>query len=302
MPFGKYFLAFLVVIAGMCMGQIEAQTSANPFDIVWHSSDEQVLTVVPLTGNPFDIVPRAGSTQPLAVNEPSSPKQTVAQRLTTPASRDAYRQLIFFLLLDGFILFTILYLLFGQWLRKVWQSIRNPQLLAALYREWGGRVHFPLLMWYGFFVYSLSTTLLLGALHLGLMPVASRVPWRQWVLFLAATAGWLVVRHLLLRVVGAIFRSESLRLYSFAITTYNVVLGVVFIPIALAWAYGLPSWHGALVWISGGLLLLAYIYRAMSLLAHVGVAMLKRPFLFLLYICAVEIAPIVVAVKFLSKL
>ncbi len=298
MPFGKKTLWLVIEVATVLLvaGGLGAQATTNPFDIVRQPEKEE-LAVVPLTGNPFDIIARAGSTRPLPrVEAVAPPSATVEEKLTTAASRNDFRQFLFFLLVDGFVLFAMLYLLVGSWLGKAWQGVRNPQLLQLLYREWNGRVRWPARVWYAFFVFAVSVLLFQIALWWQWLP-AGRSPWLLWGYLLAAVAGWLLWRHLLLALVGAIFQSESLRFYNFAIVTFNGLLGVLLLPLAAVWAYGPEAWRSGLLWLSVGLWAGAYMYRTMSVLLQRGAQALRSPFLFLLYICAVESAPALVAAK-----
>ncbi len=302
MPFGKQICAFARIVALLLAGgALWAQGSTNPFDIV-REPEAEALVVVPVTGNPFDIIPRAGSTQPLAIAAPApAPAEKVTEKLTTSASRDDFRQFIFFLLLDGFVLFTILFLMFGSWLGKAWQGVRNPQLLHLLYREWNGRVRLPMWVWYVFFAYGLSSLIFLVTLSWGWLP-ADRPPWQLWGLMFGGVALWLLARHLVLWLVRVVFQSEALRYYNFTIATFHSLLGVVLLPLAAVWAYGPEAWHGWLFWATAGSMLGVYMYRTMSVLLQRGQAVLQSPFLFLLYICAVELAPVVVAVRALQHI
>lgn len=301
MPFGKQICAFARIATLLLAGSVLwAQGSTNPFDIV-REPEAEALVVVPVTGNPFDIIPRAGSTRPVVLPEPQpAPAETVTEKLTTAASRNDFRQFIFFLLLDGFVLFTILFLMLGTWLGKAWQGVRNPQLLHLLYREWNGRVRWPAWVWYAFFVYGLSAVLFLVLLSWGWLP-ANRPAWQLWGVLCGGTALWFMGRHLLLSLVRAIFQSEALRYYNFTIAVFHSLLGVVLLPLAAVWAYGPVEWHGGLLWATAGLMVGGYMYRTMSVLLQRGQAILRSPFLFLLYICAVELAPVFVAVKVLQN-
>ena len=300
MPFGKQIFALARIAALLLAGSVLwAQGSTNPFDIV-REPEAEALVVVPVTGNPFDIIPRAGSTRPAALPEPPpAPAETVTEKLTTAASRNDFRQFIFFLLIDGFVLFTILFLMLGSWLGKAWQGVRNPQLMHLLYREWNGRVRWPAWVWYSFFVYSLSAVLFMALLSWGWLP-AHRPAWQLWGLLFGGTALWFMGRHLLLWLVRAIFQSEALQYYNFTIAAFHSLLGVVLLPLAAVWAYGPAEWHRGLLWATAALMLGVYMYRTMSVLLQRGQSVMRSPFLFLLYICAVESAPVFVAVKVLQ--
>jgi len=92
--------------------------------------------------------------------------------------------------------------------------------------------------------------------------------------------------------------TETAKEYIQNILIYNLVLGILLLPLLLLIVY---TYHELFLYIAGGLVLIMIFLRFMR-----GVAIgLSDPkfslFHLFLYLCTLEILPLVVAAKFLSK-
>jgi hypothetical protein len=109
-----------------------------------------------------------------------------------------------------------------------------------------------------------------------------------------------ILKHILLKIVGAIFPIEKeLGTYSFTIIVFQIILGIALLPFMIFIAYGTEELipyaiYGAFIMIG-----IFYIYRSLRGLFIGNRFLAYHKFHFLLYICTVEIAPLVVLLKVL---
>ncbi len=106
-------------------------------------------------------------------------------------------------------------------------------------------------------------------------------------------------KHVMVNGVSYIFSKEQeARRYNFLIIVFNCVLGLFLIPFNFLIAFARDSDYRSLLafWMLG-LVLIFYFYRALRS-TSIGIKFLSSsPFHFLLYLCTVEIAPVLFLIK-----
>jgi hypothetical protein len=95
---------------------------------------------------------------------------------------------------------------------------------------------------------------------------------------------------------------QEIEAYSFILSNTNKALGFIIVPLLFLIAYTPDSAQVMALYFSFILLGLIYIYRTLKGLATAGSIILFHKFHFFVYLCAVEIAPIVIVLKLLSIL
>jgi hypothetical protein len=119
---------------------------------------------------------------------------------------------------------------------------------------------------------------------------------------MSAVAAIYLLKHLQLFILTLIFPFKGeVSLYSFIISNSNKVLGIVLVPLVFLSAYVPTMLQSSFLWFTLGVLGLAYLYRSFRGLIISGNYLLYNKFHFLLYLCAVEIAPILLLVKIILK-
>ena len=117
---------------------------------------------------------------------------------------------------------------------------------------------------------------------------------------IAVMAFWLG-KHLLLTFIGSVFPVEKeVRIYNMTIIVFNLILGIVLIAGNGLFAHGpeglkLPLFYLLLATIAG-----IYLFMILRSLFSAGRFLSFHKFHFLLYICTVEIAPVLILVKWLT--
>lgn len=112
-----------------------------------------------------------------------------------------------------------------------------------------------------------------------------------------------ILKHIQLKVVSAILPFPlEVDFYNFTISNTNKILGYVLLPILFLLAYMPLGTQTTVLYGSFGLLGCIYFYRTLKGLAMAGSVILFHKFHFLVYLCAVEIAPLLILLKLLSIL
>lgn len=124
-----------------------------------------------------------------------------------------------------------------------------------------------------------------------------------WELFLYSNIAFIAIylgKYLFIRFAGWVFNvQESADIYAFIVFLVNKMIGVVLLPLLLVMAYSSGQTNGILLTVSlfvvGGLL----IYRYIMSLSRVTKNLQISPFHFFIYLCGVEIIPLLLIYKVL---
>lgn len=120
-------------------------------------------------------------------------------------------------------------------------------------------------------------------------------------LFLAASALLFCiysVKYLFLHFMGWVFNArEAATEYSFIVFLINKVMGIVLLPFLLLLAYAASTWVPVLITAVFCIVAIFFGMRYLVLLTRVRKALPVNAFHFLIYICAVEVLPLLVIYK-----
>jgi hypothetical protein len=174
---------------------------------------------------------------------------------------------------------------------QIFKALTRSNHLNILYRSQNTQMLYNRLLFYGFFFLSGGLFLYLALDFLNLDYWESGF---LLLLFCVLLVGLIYgLKHLVLRFIGWVFQVEKLMdEYSFIISIFNAALGLLLIPVAAMLAFG-PDKAIAASTMAGlllfaGLLLLRQFRVAVATLNKV----LPFAFHFFVYLCAVEIAPV----------
>ncbi len=189
---------------------------------------------------------------------------------------------------------------FGRELQEWWRALWNSNLAFQLQRnrEYALTLHGILL--FVLFAASMGTWVWIGLNLLGV----ERLPFNQPLHLLNCIVSVVFViflRDAMRRLTGMLFRAEEvMAFFGFEIALLQALVAVLLIPLLFALAYAAPHWQRTMLVMSSVLLAGMFLLRmfrgwmAASALRH------YNPFGFLLYICALEVAPVAVAAKVVS--
>ncbi|MCB0704049.1 MAG: DUF4271 domain-containing protein [Saprospiraceae bacterium] len=290
--FCKYLFLFLFLNVLFGVSVLDAQRSDNPFDIQpAPGTTENHAEQVPLTGNPFDLrIPPKEWKTPVVPIPGSRPMEEIALEVQKSG------RFRFVLVLSILILLTFSVSLFRSIIQKTYRSFLNDNFMNQVHREQAGLTSWPYLVLYGVFLFHLGTFVYLAGLEKNLFPdnaYGSHL-WRV----IGVVSGLIFTKHLVLTLMGGLYPlQKETGQYSFSLIIFGIMCGLILIPFNLLLAYGPENLRPGMIYAVLAILLLLYLYRSVRGVL-IGARLLSmHQFHFLLYICTVEIAPIIWLVK-----
>lgn len=89
-------------------------------------------------------------------------------------------------------------------------------------------------------------------------------------------------------------------LYAFVVVVFGILIGLILAPVNVFLAYAEPEIAQKIVIMGSILILFIYLFRALRSLTLVQNYIFSNFFHFLLYLCAVEIAPVLLLLKIIN--
>jgi hypothetical protein len=251
----------------------------NPFELTYREGYKESLKKV--SENPFEKLN--------PVKEVSTEEIMVKPLLTEQSTN-------FFLLITLLLMLALLLTFLRSFAIASVGALGRDNLFNFLYREMSGRGVLPYVLLYIFFIINLgiffhfSMPVLLDTMHSIFKP-------DYYVLFFLPFI-LLGLRHLLLTFIGFVFPvKKEMDRYQFLMVVTGISIGLLIAPVNIFFPYMNEEWKqifilGILIFL--GLILFYHYLRGLTLGARfIG----SHQFHFLLYICTVEIAPVLILVK-----
>jgi hypothetical protein len=237
----------------------------------------------------------SGLSQPLPFLH-TAPPDLLLQELVPEEFKNNW---IFWILLAGFSILTITRYYHAKRLKLLGSSIFKRAAALQLIREspvYSHRSFFPMLS-----IYVISLTLLIHQSMEISSPgsgtgIMSLLVFGQ---FLGFYIAYVLLKFLVIWLISVTFKNtETAKEYIQNILIYNLVLGILLLPLLLLIIY---TYHELFLYIAGGLVLIIMGLRFIRGIA-IGLSDPKFTLFHLfLYLCTLEILPIAFAAKFLSK-
>ncbi len=303
-------LAFMLSVALVSLNPSRVLAQApSPFDLIPRldeAAQKVALGIVDTvtmadaglavpTANPFDII-RDGGRQPtvqridpiVAAGLERVPGTAVG------AARSTFDTLLIFVLL---LLLSITYLLQGGALRRMFGAAFNQNSLSRLMRE-QQRGNF--LLWG--FLGALIVASLAYVTARELRPGWLATRWTALDGFIVAVLGLSLGKLGALQILKAAFPLDKpVSRYQMLILIWLGILGVVGFPLLVLVSLGPAPVAHVVAWGVGPLIVVALLLRSISAFASAGGVATKYPAHFLLYLCALEIGPLIVMVTWLAR-
>jgi hypothetical protein len=222
------------------------------------------------------------------------PLPSTPERVEAPGPKTALNLVLIFGAIFALLAWSMS--LNRELLQKVYRAALNENLSSLLFRE----QRFATTQ---YLYYTIYLIFFLGG-GMFLYFVAREFGWNAW-LFQSVWAciGLVTVvymlRHLSLSILGNTYPiDKETSHFSFSILLHNILLGIGLIPVNLILAFGPEGLYRGVV--VAGLVLcgLVYIMRQFRGLLISGSLLGANPFRFFIYLCAVEILPLITLVKF----
>ena len=243
-------------------------------------------------GNPFEL--QGESRNP---NRKQDTVQTPTKEGSkTKATQSADNNFLFGIVAFMLILLTLLVTLYRSLLQKIYRAFLNDNFLAMIHREEGSIVSIPyLILYFMFFVNGGILIFLLlrfyGQLDENLFKTLCQC--------IFGLMGIFFLKHLSLKIMANVFPvAKEIKQYSFMIIIFSIILGITLVPINIMLAY-LPAAAGQwIIYLTFLLILLIYLFRALRAIFLSSKYITFYKFHFFMYLCTVEIAPVLILVKF----
>lgn len=283
----------------------DINSSNNPFELAPRLEKIALIHEIPAQGarktdtdNPFDLTTTTRNTAPVptpAALKSSPPLEAGKTPLPSTTNEGTLLAVIVGLLLT----MTISLLFFREVYTKIYRALFNDNLLSQLYREREAGNFGEYLVTYLVFFLCAGVCLALTLRQLQ-HEITSGFLWQILYCVTGVTVLFLS-KHLLLAIIGYIFPIQRVTgRYSFMIMIFSIFLSLLLAVASTAFAYAPEGWHLTLLFGTGALILLTYIWRSIRGLFQTNHLLFGYPFHFLSYICAIEIGPALVLIKLLT--
>ena len=279
------FLLFFTVSKGLV-----AQYNSNPFELNYRRDSISVsANKYPSSSqflNPFDVVDQI-------IVRDEHPRREIEEEPTDETNSDFLFWVFLFLLL----FFTTVISLSRKRLEQIYKAFINDNFLRKVYRSNQVSISLSHLLLYLFFFFNLGLFLFLLLPHLDI----SLPPTFTYLIYMVlGVIAVFLIKHLILWIVGSIFPiHKEIGLYAFTIIVFSILLGIVLLPINILVAFAPISIAQLAIYGGLGAILATYGFRSLRGVSIGSKYFLSHSFHFLLYLCAVEILPVIILTKIL---
>ncbi len=278
----------------------------NPFDIRGGSHASAALLSpdthatparsAPLRpGNPFDL-DASGADAVGPEKRPLTPVQP-----SVVAEKPSSNAFVFGLILGMLALLSAAVSLNRYVLRHIYRAFINESDFRQALKDKASLGWTPFLILYFFFFVSAGIFLYLLLNHFGL--TGSALYKGQWVaLCILGVAAVFSLKHLVVAYTGFVFPvGKESSSYHFLIVVFGIILGLVLVPVNIFLAFVPADAGKLLIWLglalTGGL----YIFRTFRALMIASRFLTFHKLHFLLYLCAVELGPLMIVTKLIYQ-
>lgn len=286
---------FLTIAIGSAA---QGQQAASPFDLIPRiakTDDPDSTITIAISSNPFDIVKTRPVNRPVEVNRGFRVEKQ-AKRLTAKEKESIYRRFLFITILAMLIALTLIVTLFRILIAKIWEAFLNDNLLNQLLREQSSGLTLAYIILNVLFFINAGIFGFLAARHFGIELASTNIS--ALALCVGGIAGFFLAKHFVLYLIGAIFPvRKEISSYQFTIIVFNIILGLFLAPIILFAAYAPADMLNYIIYGTFALLGLAYLFLGLRGLFIANRFIAWHKFHFLLYLCTVELAPLLVIIK-----
>ncbi len=273
----------------LCWVQGVAQ---NPFELTPRLN--KIEAPATFSDNPFDLVTvkeqASNPVVPVSIEVPQA----------TDQETDLFNRFKFLLISFFFLYLAFLMTALRQWAGKMYSAFLGDNMMNQLLRERDARGLAPFIPYYIFFFLNAGAFCFFLLHHFEGTPVMPN--WQQWAMLTLSFSAAVVLKHFLLAAIGYVFPvQKEIHRYNFLIMVFWIVLSFVLFPINILMAYlpgeGIQAVLIASAILGGGV----YAFRVLRGLLIANGYVLMYSFHFLLYICTVEIAPVMVVYKLITN-
>ena len=173
------------------------------------------------------------------------------------------------------------------------KSLLNENILKSNYREERHGLS-------GYYLLLYTIYFITASIFMYLLVIRFEVPkgFQTYLMCFGAVVAAYLTKHIILRVIGLTYPvAKESSLYSFTIETFNIFIGLVLLPLNLIIAFGPIEFSQIFLYITLGVLLILLLLRSFRGLLISTSYLQKHIFHFFLYLCAVEMVPLLLLTK-----
>lgn len=293
----------------LCSSQMVGQNGKNPFEIQHRadkkakesgvnsndlnqesSQDEAALQ------NPFNVIRTPQKSNAVKITPPSArtPKLKKEKKGSSSTTNDVNFR--FSLTLAMLIFLALSVTIYRSQMTRAYQAFTNENVMKMLHREKGTVAYVPYYILYGLFLFNLGIYLYLLLRFYNLTPDFTNTSLLLMTTGLAV--GLFFLKHLVLNVLGWIFPiQKETSIYSMTITIFGTILGIILFVANVIIAYAPPHIIPVAIYISLAIIGIIYFFRSIRGLSIASTFLNRNKFHFFIYLCAVEIAPVLILWK-----
>lgn len=270
----------------------------SPTDLVDEhiAVEENQVTTTNDPNNPFEII-RGSNINVSPTKDSVQKKKTVLKKENKPTGTST-NNLLFWLMTSVLIGLAFFITIFRSYLTKVYRSFFNHNILRLSHREQRAGIDFPYLFLYALFFINMCIFIFLGLTKFYPNQFVSNSSTLLQIGGLVT--GAYLTKHLVLNFLDYVFQIKpEMGLYNFTIMIFNNLLGILLVPFNFAIAFASPELAKTLIII--GLLAIGAVslFRAARSFLLAMKLFSFHKFHFFIYLCAVEIAPVIVLIKYM---
>lgn len=296
----KHLKGILFIVGCLVVHALNGQNAGNPFELLPRLSpeDREINSNTAPSGsstaedtivNPFDLIEGRAPNADLVPYEIDTKIDPI---ITSDRGRFNFFAIAIMLLLLASGVSLV-----GSYLNKSFQSFVNDNAFNQYFREQEGRGAFPYYILYAIFFINLALFLILLLNYLEVS-----LPWSSlfltWLIFTGGLATLFLAKQFILIILRWVFPVEQeVRRYIFLILVFSITISTLLVPLNLLFAYGPEGSEQTVLYIIIGLIGLIYLFRSLRALLIANKFLAFHRFHFLLYICTIEIAPILIIVR-----
>jgi len=197
------------------------------------------------------------------------------------------------------VLMAILNSAHGSELSRTMRSFTSKNMLNFNYRSQKGRITTMYLLAYSMYAISMGAFLYLLGWYFKVPMLTGSI--YSALICMAFVAVVMLAKHLLIQVIGWIMPfDKELNQYGYTMAVFNQVIGVALLPFIIVAAFAPDPFKKIALFGGVAVILLIYLYRSIRGVMIGGRFMSLHKFHFFLYLCTVEIAPLLILVKVLG--
>ena len=285
--------------------QMIGQNGTNPFELQ-HRADSKTEIIDPNSDiieeapevdaaaeNPFNVV-----RTPVRIKSPviSPEKGENPKEDSTIVAETNDKNFRFSLTLAMLIFLALSLSIYRAQITKSYHAFTNENVMKMLHREKGTVAYIPYYILYVLFLFNLGIYIYLLLRYYNLTPEISNLSLLTMTAGIAAAL--IFLKHLVINILGWVFPiQKETSIYSMTMTVFGIILSIILFVANVIIAYAPPQIIPIVIYLSFIIIGIVYFFRSIRGLSIASKFLNRNKFHFFIYLCAVEIAPVLILWK-----